>query len=79
MAIPDTGSANSIYSQSRQLAENGSIVTDRIDNSVKKIKNAAKTVVGAGKSFSDVMAWIVNNWQIVLIGAVAFILIWKRL
>lgn len=79
MAIPDTGSENSIYTQGRRLAENGSAITDKIDQGADKIKSAAGSVIGAGKTFSDVMAWIVKNWQIVLIGAVAFLLIWKRL
>ena len=72
MAIPDTGNPGSIYSQARELAKNGSPVTDKIDAAVDNYKTLQSTVKSLG-------AWLVANWKIALVGVLAVVIILKRL
>ena len=72
MAIPDTGNPGSIYSQARELAKNGSPVTDRIDAAVDTFGNVTAIM-------RNIAVSLVKNWKIALVAALEIVILLKRL
>lgn len=72
MAIPDTGNPGSIYSQARELAQNGSPITDRIDAAVDSF-GAVQTAM------KNAAVWLFKNWKIALVGALAIFILLRRI